>query len=693
VRVRVRSRRLAALLLAVPIGFAAITTGAGPAPAAAATVVSLTYDDSVADVYQAGAMMSQRGMKGTFFVNSGRIGTSGYLSRAQLDALAADGHEIGGHTVSHADLATLSDDEARRQICNDRSTLLSWGYQVRDFAYPFGSLGSTSQAIAKDCGYNSARQVGDIAYPGGCTGCATAETIPPANPYYTRAPGSVRDSWTVADLQGLVTQAEASGGGWVQVVFHHVCDGCDSYGVSPTVLAGFLDWLKGQVDGGAAVVRTVDSVIGGPVQPAVTGPPPPPPPPPGTNELQNPGLEDSANGSTPTCWQQAGFGTNTASFSRVNGAHAGSWAEQVKVTTWSDGDRKLLPAMDLGQCSPGVTAGHTYTLSTWYTADVPVPIVSYYRTTSGGWVYWLKGPVQPASSTWRQATWTPPAVPAGATAVSFGLSLAAVGTVTTDDYALVDVTQPPDTAAPTASLTAPTNGATLTGPVTFSATAADNVGVTRVDFAVDGTVVASTTSAPYQLAWSSDQVANGTHTVSATAYDAAGHASAPSTASVTTSNTGTNPVVNPSLEKASTSVPDCFQVGVTGTNTGTAARTSTARTGSWAEQVTVTSRTSGDRKLVTKQDTGTCAPAVTAGRSYQVSAWYMSDVPVPFVVYYRNASGAWVYWQTGPNQPASSSWRQAVWTTPVLPAGATQISFGLALAAVGTLTTDDYAIG
>jgi hypothetical protein len=213
-----------------------------------------------------------------------------------------------------------------------------------------------------------------------------------------------------------------------------------------------------------------------------------------------------------------------------------------------------------------------------------------------------------------------------------------------------------------------------------------------VDFAVDGTKLGSATTAPYQLSWASDSIASGSHTISATAYDAAGNASAPSSVPVTTSNGSSNPVQNASLETAATSVPDCFQAGSSGTNTGTAARTSNAHTGSWAEQVTISSRTSGDRKLVTKQDAGTCAPAVVAGRTYTVSTWYTSDVAVPFVVYYRNASGSWVYWQTSPAQPASNSWRMATWTTPALPAGATNISFGLALTAVGTLTTDDYGL-
>src|SRR5688572_27029616 len=86
--------------------------------------VSLEFDDATADQYQLRSILSDRGMHGTFFVNSGRIGLPGYMTLAELQSLAADGHEIAGHTVSHLDLATADLAEQKRQICNDRVALL-----------------------------------------------------------------------------------------------------------------------------------------------------------------------------------------------------------------------------------------------------------------------------------------------------------------------------------------------------------------------------------------------------------------------------------------------------------------------------------------------------------------------------------------------------------------------------------------
>lgn len=244
-----------------------------PAHSLTTTVVSLTFDDGAQDQYDnARSLLSDHGMKGTFYINSGRVGTSGYMTWSEIAALASDGNEIGGHTITHPDLPTLSTDDQQRQICNDRVALLNMGFAIKNLAYPHGGADANTKQIAYDCGYNSARKVGGIVSPGLCHGCGYAESIPPSDAYYTRTPDSVRTNTSLATLKGYVTQAEAHGGGWVQLVIHHVCDGCaDTYAVSPSTLASFLDWLQPRSLGGTSV-KTVDEVIGGPVQPPISGP-------------------------------------------------------------------------------------------------------------------------------------------------------------------------------------------------------------------------------------------------------------------------------------------------------------------------------------------------------------------------------------------------------------------------------------
>jgi hypothetical protein len=77
-----------------------------------------------------------------------------------------------------------------------------------------------------------------------------------------------------------------------------------------------------------------------------------------------------------------------------------------------------------------------------------------------------------------------------------------------------------DTTPPTVS--ASENGGA--GTITLAATASDDVGVSRVEFYVDGALKATDSSAPYQASLDSTTLADGSHTLVAKAYDAAGNA-------------------------------------------------------------------------------------------------------------------------------------------------------------------------
>ncbi len=62
-------------------------------------------------------------------------------------------------------------------------------------------------------------------------------------------------------MQSYVTEAENNGGGWVQLVFHDVCDNCGEYSTTLARLVAFLDWLQPRAASGT-VVRTVAEVMG-----------------------------------------------------------------------------------------------------------------------------------------------------------------------------------------------------------------------------------------------------------------------------------------------------------------------------------------------------------------------------------------------------------------------------------------------
>jgi hypothetical protein len=85
-----------------------------------------------------------------------------------------------------------------------------------------------------------------------------------------------------------------------------------------------------------------------------------------------------------------------------------------------------------------------------------------------------------------------------------------------------------DLTAPTVSFTAPTVGATVGGPTTLAATATDDRSVARVEFSVDGRLIATVSSAPYSFVWNADTVTLGAHTVTARAVDPAGRSTSTS---------------------------------------------------------------------------------------------------------------------------------------------------------------------
>ncbi len=95
---------------------------------------------------------------------------------------------------------------------------------------------------------------------------------------------------------------------------------------------------------------------------------------------------------------------------------------------------------------------------------------------------------------------------------------------------------PPDTTPPTLSITAPANGATVSGSVTVTASAGDNVGVTAVTISVDGTALCVDNTASYSCSWDTTKTTNASHTISATATDAAGNTGTAPSISITVTN-------------------------------------------------------------------------------------------------------------------------------------------------------------
>jgi len=536
-------KRMLVMALALTAAFLGHATLSHAAPAP--VIVSLTFDDGNADQAAAGPILAAHGMHGTFFIISGRVGASGYLSQGQVASLEDDGNEIGGHTVTHVDLTTVSRDEAARQACDSRATLMGMGLHIWDFAYPQGHTNADVEDVVRDCGYNSARRVGDVVSPGACSGCPFAQALPPpaSEVYGLRTPDSVKATTSLADLQTLVTQAQDHGGGWVIVVMHHLCDGCNPESISPDLFSSYLDWLQSQAGNGVSV-QTVHQVIGGGEAAPVWGPDPTAPP---GDMLANPSLETDMNADgVPDCWQIGGSGTNTWDAGHVTDAHSGTFAEQLAISSFTGGDRRLLSRQDLGQCAPPAMAGHTYTVSAWYHGSGTMRFALYYRNAQGTWIYWAQSPALAAASAYTRASFTSPPLPDGAQALSAALSLRSTGSVTVDDMNLTD--GGPADSPPSVAITSPADGATVAGMVPIQVDAADDGQVTRVRFLLDGVSLGTRTAGQtFRWNWDATGAAPGQHVLTAVATDDTGHdtTSAPVHVTVASSQSPTVSITAP----------------------------------------------------------------------------------------------------------------------------------------------------
>ena len=124
-----------------------------------------------------------------------------------------------------------------------------------------------------------------------------------------------------------------------------------------------------------------------------------------------------------------------------------------------------------------------------------------------------------------------------------------------------------DMTLPTVSITAPANGATISGTISVSANATDNVGVVGVQFKLDGVNLgAEVLAVPYAVSWATTTAVNGAHTLTAVARDAAGNTATAPAISVTVGNDTTPPSVSMTAPSAGATVSGTITVSANATD-------------------------------------------------------------------------------------------------------------------------------
>ena len=100
----------------------------------------LTFDDSFAEHLTVGLLLQKHGLVGTFAVISGFLSKTGHLSVPSLKQLAALGHRIASHTVTHRPLPSLSNAQLFDELGNSKAALEDLTGQSIDWLVPPGGL-------------------------------------------------------------------------------------------------------------------------------------------------------------------------------------------------------------------------------------------------------------------------------------------------------------------------------------------------------------------------------------------------------------------------------------------------------------------------------------------------------------------------------------------------------------------------
>jgi Big-like domain-containing protein/fibronectin type III domain protein len=243
------------------------------------------------------------------------------------------------------------------------------------------------------------------------------------------------------------------------------------------------------------------------------------------------------------------------------GGNAGSGGSMYSVVVKPDGGTPAdttAPTVTLTAPSTGTISG-TVTVSASASDNVGVTGVQFrLQGTNLG----AEDTTNPYSTSWNTTT-----VPNGSYTLT-AIARDAAGNTKTSAPITVTVsnisTPPADTTAPTVSLTAPSAG-TISGTVTVSASASDNVGVAGVQFRLQGANLgAEDTTNPYSTSWNTTTVPNGSYTLTAIARDAAGNTTTAAPRTVTVSNSSTPPppsaaTVQVNFQPATATVPSGYQ--------------------------------------------------------------------------------------------------------------------------------------
>ena len=115
--------------------------------------IEITFDDgNASDIEIAISALLSRGLKASFFIPVGKLGTPGFLQESNIRTLIDAGMEIGSHGWAHRSWRKLAEDDLAQELIESRKRLQDiTGVDVLSAACPFGDLRQSCSEITAQC--------------------------------------------------------------------------------------------------------------------------------------------------------------------------------------------------------------------------------------------------------------------------------------------------------------------------------------------------------------------------------------------------------------------------------------------------------------------------------------------------------------------------------------------------------------
>ena len=128
-------------------------------PGGRGKALTFSYDDAQIHDRRLVGLFNEKGMKGTFHLNSGTLGQPGFIDRGEVEKLY-ENHEVACHGVTHPFFNQLSLTQTMREVYEDRRALEKYsGRIVQGMSYPYGEYNDRLIQAARDAGIVYSRSV------------------------------------------------------------------------------------------------------------------------------------------------------------------------------------------------------------------------------------------------------------------------------------------------------------------------------------------------------------------------------------------------------------------------------------------------------------------------------------------------------------------------------------------------------